>query len=178
MRLDIRLSVRCLNSRFQDWRFWQGQGRFLARCNHVELAWKEHCEPTWMVNAPGYTCSGPSVGGTGTISCGRDTAITAGTSDPIQIVVNVDANVAAGTIIQNVATVSGTATDADPTNNTAQASVTVTTSADLQLAKVDSPDPVNAGSNITYIVTVLNNGPSDAQNVAVSDTVPDRKSVV
>ena len=70
MRLGTRLSVRCLNSRFQDWRFWQGQGRFLARCNHVELAWKEHCEPTWMVNAPGYT-SGIIAGSPVEIGAGR-----------------------------------------------------------------------------------------------------------
>jgi len=45
-------------------------------------------------------------------------------------------------------------------------------SADLQVAKTDSPDPVVAGANITYTITVTNAGPGTAQNVSFSDPVP------
>lgn len=45
-------------------------------------------------------------------------------------------------------------------------------SADLQVTKADRPDPVTAGSNITYTVTVRNNGPDRATGVRVTDTVP------
>jgi len=45
-------------------------------------------------------------------------------------------------------------------------------SADLTISKSDSPDPSVAGNILTYTVTVSNAGPSDAQNVVVTDTLP------
>jgi len=44
--------------------------------------------------------------------------------------------------------------------------------ADLSVTKVDSPDPVIAGNNITYTITVTNAGPSAATNAVLADTVP------
>lgn len=46
------------------------------------------------------------------------------------------------------------------------------TNADLSLTNSDSPDPVNAGSNITYTYVATNNGPDAADNVAIATTVP------
>src|SRR5260370_42085999 len=45
-------------------------------------------------------------------------------------------------------------------------------SADLSVTKVDTPDPVNTGSNLTYTITVSNNGPDAAANASWSDTLP------
>jgi uncharacterized repeat protein (TIGR01451 family) len=45
-------------------------------------------------------------------------------------------------------------------------------SADLALAKADTPDPVLAGQNLTYTITVGNNGPLPATGVTVTDTMP------
>src|SRR5436853_6358433 len=45
-------------------------------------------------------------------------------------------------------------------------------SADLSVTKADSPDPVNTGSNLTYTITVINNGPDAAANASWSDTLP------
>ncbi|HEY8224038.1 MAG TPA: lamin tail domain-containing protein, partial [Pyrinomonadaceae bacterium] len=47
-----------------------------------------------------------------------------------------------------------------------------TSSADLSITKADSPDPVTIGSNLTYTLTVTNNGAAIAQNVMVSDNLP------
>jgi uncharacterized repeat protein (TIGR01451 family) len=44
--------------------------------------------------------------------------------------------------------------------------------ADLAISKTDSPDPVTVGNNLTYTITVTNNGPSTATGVNVSDTLP------
>ena len=44
--------------------------------------------------------------------------------------------------------------------------------ADLSVTKVDTPDPVNTGSNLTYTITVTNNGPSAASNASWSDALP------
>ena len=47
-----------------------------------------------------------------------------------------------------------------------------TSSADLSIAKADSPDPVTAGSDITYTLTITNSGAAVAQNVTVTDDLP------
>lgn len=45
--------------------------------------------------------------------------------------------------------------------------------ADLSITKTDNPDPVTAGeTTLTYMITVTNNGPSDALNVTINDNVP------
>lgn len=43
---------------------------------------------------------------------------------------------------------------------------------DLQIVKTASPNPVVFGKNLTYTLTVTNNGPRDATNVMVTDTLP------
>src|SRR3984893_3170338 len=44
--------------------------------------------------------------------------------------------------------------------------------ADLSVTKVDTPDPVHTGSNLTYTITVTNNGPDAAANTSWSHTLP------
>lgn len=47
------------------------------------------------------------------------------------------------------------------------------TSADISLTKTDDPDPVVAGQNLTYTLTVTNNDQNnDAENVMMTDTLP------
>jgi uncharacterized repeat protein (TIGR01451 family) len=62
-----------------------------------------------------------------------------------------------------------TPTGDDPENDE---DVTVTTQADLGVIKSDTPDPVAAGGTLTYTIVVTNYGPSDAQNVVITDTLP------
>lgn len=45
-------------------------------------------------------------------------------------------------------------------------------SADLQITKVDSPDPVGVGSPLTYTIQVRNLGPDAADGVVVTDPLP------
>jgi uncharacterized repeat protein (TIGR01451 family) len=44
--------------------------------------------------------------------------------------------------------------------------------ADLAVTVTDSPDPVTAGQNLAYTITVSNNGPNAAQTASWSDTLP------
>jgi uncharacterized repeat protein (TIGR01451 family) len=45
-------------------------------------------------------------------------------------------------------------------------------SADLGITKIDSPDPVNVGSVLTYTIQVQNLGPGAATGVTVTDQLP------
>ena len=67
---------------------------------------------------------------------------------------------------------------ADGTPNTATASEPAAPSADLMLSKTAAPDPVVAGEDVTYEITVTNNGPSDATGVTVDDVLPSGLTLV
>lgn len=54
----------------------------------------------------------------------------------------------------------------------------VNAKADLAVTKVDTPDPVVVGNNITYTISFTNNGPSAASNVTVTDAVPTNTTFV
>ena len=74
----------------------------------------------------------------------------------------------------NTATVSSSTPDPTPGNNTATDTNAVSTSADLSITKSDGVTTVTAGDGITrtYTIMVINAGPSQADNVVVTDTWP------
>jgi len=72
----------------------------------------------------------------------------------------------------NNAAVTSTTSDPDTANNLATWTVALTAEAGLTLTKTDSPDPVIAGNDLTYTLTVGNGGPSTAVDVVVTDTLP------
>src|SRR3990172_8835484 len=49
--------------------------------------------------------------------------------------------------------------------------------ADLSIIKTDSPDPIDVGLNLTYNITVTNNGPSQATGGVVEDNLPPSSDV-
>ncbi|MGA8013871.1 MAG: C25 family cysteine peptidase [Candidatus Acidiferrales bacterium] len=121
----------------------------------------------------GWTCSGSS------ISCTIPT-FASGASTTFTVVVKVGAATPSGTIITDTATVSAATTDPNPSNNVATVTTVVATAgqADLALTKTGTPNPVLAGNNLTYTITVTNNGPATATNVTMQDTLPPSTSFV
>ncbi len=105
----------------------------------------------------------------GTLTCDLGAIPVFGT-ETFEITVTV-ASAATGSLT-NTATVASDVTDPDTSDNTATETTSVVTSADLRIAKTDSPDPVRLGGTVTYTVTVTNDGPSDATGVVVTDTLP------
>jgi uncharacterized repeat protein (TIGR01451 family) len=95
-----------------------------------------------------------------------------GDSATISIVVTVDAATACGTTLTNTVSLVSNVPDPNSSNNTASADTLVDCPADLSITKSDSPDPVVAGSNLTYTLSVANNGPGDATGVIATDTLP------
>ena len=75
--------------------------------------------------------------------------------------------------VNNVAFVqSDIATDPDTGTNYARVEHEITAVADLEVTKSDFPDPVVAGTPLTYTIRVTNHGPSDAENVVLYDRLP------
>ena len=127
-----------------------------------------------QTSGPTFTLTTPAVGGTGSVTANRST-FAAGASATFTLVVKVNANTPDGTVISNTVTISSDTCEVNPDNNSATATTHVkapTPTADLSVTKTGSPDPVQAGSDITYTIVVANAGPNDAQNVTLSDAVP------
>jgi len=110
--------------------------------------------------------------------------ITNGSSSAFDVVVDVPADSGDGSQLTAISLVQSSTKDPGlvilPAPNgsgelkgaTARLGTTVGTEADLVISKTDSVDPVTAGTALSYTIRVDNNGPSDAQDVVVTDTLP------
>jgi uncharacterized repeat protein (TIGR01451 family) len=121
-----------------------------------------------FVSAPGCNEAG------GVVTCapaGGTLANGATATFTINVTVNASA---AGQSLGNTATIDPGSDphDPDPTNNTSTSTVTVQPRADLAIVKTaGDPTPAIDADN-TYELTVTNNGPNAAQNVAIDDPIP------
>ena len=68
--------------------------------------------------------------------------------------------------------VTATATNAAGSTSEFSQTRAITGTADLSVVKTASPNPVTVGSNITYTITVTNNGPDTASSVTLTDNLP------
>ncbi len=136
------------------------------------------------VAGPGLTCQILPTLNQYQLDCAPNTAngvLSAGANGTIQFSVRVPENILEGAVVKNVATINSegagtTPATPDPNggNNTSgETQNIVRTSADLSITKTTSnPTPVAGGAAFSYTLTVTNNGVSDAQNVVVTDPLP------
>ena len=118
--------------------------------------------------------------GGGVITCSLAGLPAAAGSNTKDFTLAFDVSADAMGTIDNSASVAADEPDPVAGNNAAPApQVTIAKEADLRIEKTDSPASVVAGQDsITYTITVTNDGPSDATNVTVSDTIPASLSLV
>jgi uncharacterized repeat protein (TIGR01451 family) len=113
---------------------------------------------------PGWTCDQAA----GVVTCAR-TLLGAGAAPAITVTLVAPVN---GGSVANVASVASATEDASPANNTATENTTVVGLTDLSIQEEDAPDPVPTGQRITAVLRIANAGPSDANEVSVTDTLP------
>ena len=123
---------------------------------------------TWIASTPSQgTCT--------TLTCNLGILNPGGVAT-VTIRVRVNSNTPEGSLVNQV--IVGTDTPDDPANNTATVSTAVQTQANLSLTIQDEPDPVVAGTLLTYTLTLTNAGPSDARGVQVTLTLPSGLTVL
>ena len=108
-------------------------------------------------------CSNGGVCDLGDLAVGQSAVVT--------LVMVAPAGTSAGTYT-NTAFVGSPAIDSNPANNTAGVPVTVTTQVGLQASKQANPNPAVVGEKLSYVIFITNTGPSNANNVTVSDALP------
>lgn len=111
------------------------------------------------------------------VRCTRDDLASGATAPTIAVTVGVPPATATGATLRNVAQVSSRTQDPDPSNNRDEATFTVERRADLAIEKTHIGEAV-VGESLTYVVTVRNNGPSQATAVSVSDVLPEYLTLV
>ncbi|MBA2528208.1 MAG: PQQ-dependent sugar dehydrogenase [Pyrinomonadaceae bacterium] len=100
--------------------------------------------------------------------------ITDATSKTSTLAVTTNASTPLGNYTVSITGMTGTIMDTIPVT----LRVISPSSIDLSLTKSASPNPGQVGLNLSYRVTVTNNGPALATNVSMSDTLPSGVSLV
>jgi uncharacterized repeat protein (TIGR01451 family) len=111
------------------------------------------------------------------VECELGTMAPASGPTTVVIATRVASGTPAGSIADS-ATVTSSTPDPVAANNTASASTTVGTSADLRMALVADKDVYKPSATIIYTATVTDLGPSDAQSPKVTIGLPDIKAAV
>lgn len=120
-----------------------------------------------------YTGTGWACTGTTDVSCSYAPALASGATAPL-LTLTVDIPADQRGSVTNDATVSSTTDDPNLNNDTDSDTTTIAAEADLTATK-QAQDPLVAGEPVTYRFEVTNNGgPSDADNVTITDDLQGR----
>jgi len=123
----------------------------------------------------GWICGTvPPIGGTGTITCTDGGTLGVNATANFTLTLQVNPLTPSGTVITETDTANAGNIVPGLTTKSASATVVVANanSADMAIVKTATPNPVLEGTPLTYTLTVTNNGPADATNVTVTDTLP------
>ncbi|MCU1347909.1 MAG: domain containing protein [Acidobacteria bacterium] len=115
-----------------------------------------------------FTCTIPSAGSGGTISCSIAT-LPAGASTTFTLTGNIPGGTAAGTTFVNTADIKSS-DDQNPENDSSSSTLTVS-SVDLSATK-SGPATATSGQDVTYDIGIANGGPNTAFNATITDPLP------
>jgi uncharacterized repeat protein (TIGR01451 family) len=119
-----------------------------------------------LASPGGWICTAPPANGTGAINC------TIGSMAVGSAVFTLNVNgPAAPATVSNTASVSSSSTDNTPGNNNSTANTNVINTADLSINKTATATAAQ-GTNVTYNITLTNNGPNPATTVSLTDALP------
>ncbi len=132
-----------------------------------------------IVSPAGWNCVGPAGGGTGNVVC-NNVGMPGSTTATFLLTVTVNAGTANGTVIADTVSVGSSVSDPNTLNNTATANTVVGTTAagELTVSNVASPNPVQAGNDITYTQVVTNTGTAAATGATFTEATPTHTTFV
>lgn len=121
----------------------------------------------------GWTCQTPNPNNPGTAVCTDANLAGGAPTNTFTMVVKVNTGVANGTIITGNAQVTSSVSDPNSANNSATVTTVVgTSSPNLSVSNIASPNPVQAGSNITYTQVVTNTGSTAITSGTFTEATP------
>jgi len=148
----------------------------------LALAANESFAFQWVPNGGSNAapvCTTPAAGNTITLNCvfASFVSCTAGLNCPTLTVAirplddnPTNANVSRA---NSVLFESNITADPNRANNTATVNTNLVPRVDVTVTKTDSPDPVRAGTNLTYVITAQNAGPGRSVATSIIDTLPE-----
>jgi uncharacterized repeat protein (TIGR01451 family) len=100
-------------------------------------------------------------------------AVASGNVDTFTLVVSAPSTLLNGAAFNDTASVTSSTSDPNLSNNSATVNGRIVNNTNADLAVTNSgPASVTTGTNATYTITLTNNGPSAAQGVVLTDTLP------
>jgi uncharacterized repeat protein (TIGR01451 family) len=123
-------------------------------------------------SGPTLICSAPAVGANGNVTCTAAT-FPAGMSATVDLVVHIDPQTPGDTVLTNTATTVSQTADPNGENNSSSFATTIngTDLADLRILKT-GPTGAPPDTDVTYTITLANDGPNDATSVSLTDALP------
>jgi uncharacterized repeat protein (TIGR01451 family) len=164
----------------------QSAGVPTAETPHVTDSLDSHLQFQAITKPAGWACTTPAVGSSGSIDChrtnnsaGTDGSMENGDTASFDVTVRLAPSTPSGSTVGNTGTIAwdgqivpdNASANSVHLSQSSSTSATVIAIADLAASKTTLGTAM-AGTDFSYVINVENQGPSDAQSVIISDSIP------